>query len=92
MTFGVWTLYEIYKARGYEVAQEFEYGDIIPQTYKQPGGAVFFVTSVFDDDENSKGWGYKTWSGFLYMVVVCNLIVWPAAWGLKQLPGVRSVM
>ena len=84
---------DVDRLAGLDVAQTFEYDvDGTPGVYKQPGGGVFFVTSGFDDDEDSKGWGYKTWSGFLYMVVFCNLIVWPAAWGLKQLPGVRSVM
>ena len=66
--------------------------DGVPVTYDQPDGGVFFVESSFDDDEASKVWGRKTFAGFWFMVFFCNALVWPAAYAIKRLPGVRRVM
>ena len=85
---------QVFKARGYEVGQEVRYSDgpldLTHETYRQDG--VFFVKSEWDDDEHSKAWGYKSWFGFWYVAILSNLIVWPASYALKQLPGVRNVM
>ena len=32
------------------------------------------------------------WLGLLYCCTVANLVVWPLAWCLKKLPGVRDVL
>ena len=37
-------------------------------------------------------WGYKSWAGWLWLCFASNVVVWPVAYAIKQLPGVRSVM
>ena len=67
---------------------------------------TYWVNSAWDDDEswgdnhglpdqNSWGigrlWGYKSWGGWLWLCFISNVVVWPVAYAIKQLPGVRSV-
>merc|ERR1711971_814361 len=68
---------------------------------------TYWVNSAWDDDEhwgdnhglpdqNSWGvgrlWGYKSWGGWLWLCFASNVVLWPVAYAIKQLPGVRSVM
>lgn len=61
--------------------------------------STYWVNSQWDDDNNVRQmygvgrlWGYKSWGGWLWLCFASNVVVWPVAYAIKQLPGVRSVM
>mmetsp|Transcript_18354 Transcript_18354/g.54533 ORF Transcript_18354/g.54533 Transcript_18354/m.54533 type:complete len:531 (+) Transcript_18354:166-1758(+) len=90
--FALWTLHQVFKAEGYDIGQRVPDTDVTARDLDPKTRGAWFVPSQWDDDADSKAWGYKTWSGFLYLVVVANLVTWPISWCIKKLPGVRNVL
>ena len=55
---------------------------------------TFYVRSSEDatDDGPPRKFGAKSFWGEIFVALFANAMAWPAAYGLKQLPGVRDVL
>ena len=58
--FAMWTLYQVFKAQGYDIGQRVPDIDYTARDASPNTRGAWFVPSQFDDDQDSKAWGYKT--------------------------------